>query len=236
MENFEEIFLENLKKVGLNLENEKIEKFQLYYEMLLDWNEKMNLTAITDLEGVILKHFIDSLMVLKFLPDETKSLIDVGTGAGFPGLPLKIAKNELKVTLLDSLNKRLIFLESLKEKLNLDFELVHARAEELGRKENYREKFDVSTSRAVASLNVLSEYCLSFVKTGGLFIAMKSGNVDEELESAKRSIALLGRKIEKVEKFNLPNDISRSIVVIRKIKNTNKIYPRASAKIKKSPL
>ena len=109
MENFEGIFLENLKKVGLNLENEKIEKFQTYYEMLLDWNEKMNLTAITDLEGVILKHFIDSLMVLKFLPDETKSLIDVGTGAGFPGVPLKIAKNELKVTLLDSLNKRLIF-------------------------------------------------------------------------------------------------------------------------------
>lgn len=236
MENFEGIFLENLKKVGLNLENEKIEKFQLYYEMLQDWNEKMNLTAITDLEGVILKHFIDSLMVLKFLPDKTRNLIDVGTGAGFPGLPLKIAKNELKVTLLDSLNKRLIFLESLKEKLKLDFELVHARAEELGRKVDYREKFDVSTSRAVASLNVLSEYCLPFVKTGGLFIAMKSGNVDEELESAKRSIALLGGKIEKVEIFNLPNDISRSIVVIRKIKNTDKIYPRASAKIKKSPL
>ena len=236
MENFEEIFLENLKKVGLNLENEKIEKFQTYYEMLLDWNEKMNLTAITELEGVILKHFIDSLMVLRFLPNEAKTLIDVGTGAGFPGLPLKIAKNELKVTLLDSLNKRLIFLEALKEKLNLDFELVHARAEELGRKENYREKFDVSTSRAVASLNVLSEYCLPFVKVGGLLIAMKSGNVDEELKSAKKSIALLGGKIEKVEKFNLPNDISRSIVVIKKVKNTDKIYPRASAKIKKSQL
>lgn len=236
MKIFERIFSENLERVGLDLEKEKIEKFKSYYEMLLEWNEKMNLTAITNIDDVIVKHFIDSLMILKFLTNETKSLIDVGTGAGFPGVPVKIAKNELKITLLDSLNKRLIFLNALKEQLNLDFELVHARAEELGRKENFREKFDVTTSRAVASLNVLSEYCLPFVKAGGMFIAMKSGNVDEELECAKRSITLLGGKIEKVERFNLPNDISRSIVVIRKIKNTNKIYPRASAKIKKSPL
>lgn len=236
MENFEGIFSENLKKVGLNLKKENIEKFHLYYEMLLEWNEKMNLTAITDLEGVIVKHFIDSLLVLRFLPNEAKTLIDVGTGAGFPGLPLKISKAELNVTLLDSLNKRLIFLEALKEKLELDFELIHARAEELGRKENFREKFDISTSRAVASLNVLSEYCLPFVKVGGLFIAMKSGNVDEELESAKKSIALLGGTLEKVEKFDLPKNISRSIILIRKIKNTDKIYPRSSAKIKKFPL
>ena len=143
MKIFERIFSENLERVGLDLEKEKIEKFKSYYEMLLEWNEKMNLTAITDLEGVILKHFIDSLMILKFLTIETKSLIDVGTGAGFPGVPVKIAKNELKITLLDSLNKRLIFLNALKEQLNLDFELVHARAEELGRKENLLSKSSI---------------------------------------------------------------------------------------------
>lgn len=236
MKNFERVFLENTEKLDLSVNKELIEQFYLYYKMLVEWNEKMNLTAITDLEDVIVKHFIDSLMVLKFLPQNAESLIDVGTGAGFPGVPLKIAKNELKVTLLDSLNKRLIFLNALKEKLDLDFDLIHARAEELGRKENSREKFDISTSRAVASLNVLSEYCLPFVKVGGLFIAMKSGNVDEELESAKKSISLLGGKIEKIEKFDLPNNISRSIILIRKIKNTNKLYPRASAKIKKFPL
>lgn len=236
MKDFERIFLENSEKLDLSVNKQQIEQFYLYYKILIEWNEKMNLTAIVNLEDVIVKHFIDSLMVLKFLPKNIDSLIDVGTGAGFPGVPLKIAKNELKVTLLDSLNKRLFFLNALKEKLDLDFELVHARAEEFGRKEKYRENFDISTSRAVASLNVLSEYCLPFVKVGGLFIAMKSGNVDEELESAKKSIFLLGGKIEKVEKFTLPNNISRSTILIRKIKNTNKLYPRASAKIKKFPL
>ncbi len=236
MENFKRIFSENLDRAGFNLDEKQIEQFYLYYEMLLKWNEKMNLTAIVDLESVIQKHFVDSLMVLKFLPSHVHNLIDVGTGAGFPGVPLKIASKELNVTLLDSLNKRLIFLNALKEKLNLDFELIHARAEELAKKENYREKFDISTSRAVASLNVLSEYCLPFVKVGGLFVAMKGGNVDEELDNARKSISLLGGVLEKVEKFNLPGNISRSMVVIKKVKKTSKIYPRMSAKIKKSPL
>lgn len=236
MENFKKVFLENLEKSNLKLNEQQIKQFYSYYETLIEWNEKMNLTAITDLESVIVKHFIDSLMVLKFLPKEAKNLIDVGTGAGFPGVPIKIVKENLAVTLLDSLNKRLIFLKILQEKLNLEFELIHARAEELGKKESYREKFDVATSRAVASMNILSEYCLPFVNVGGLFISMKSGNIDEELEYAKKSISLLGGKIEQVEKFNLPGDISRSVVLIRKIKNTNKMYPRTSAKIKKFPL
>ena len=236
MEKFKSVFLENLEKTKLNVNGHQINQFYLYYKMLLEWNEKMNLTAITDLEDIVVKHFVDSLMVLKFLPSETISLIDVGTGAGFPGVPLKIIKPQNKITLLDSLNKRLCFLNALKEKLSLDFELVHARAEELGRKENYRENFDVSTSRAVASLNVLSEYCLPFVKVGGLFIAMKSGSFEEELKFAKKSISLLGGKVEKIEKFELPSNISRTIIVIKKIKNTEKTYPRASAKIKKSPL
>jgi len=236
MENFKRIFSKNLDRAGFTLDEKQIEQFYLYYETLLKWNEKMNLTAIVDLEGIIQKHFIDSLMLLKFLPSHVRNLIDVGTGAGFPGVPLKIASKELNVTLLDSLNKRLIFLNALKEKLNLDFELIHARAEELAKKENYREKFDISTSRAVASLNVLSEYCLPFVKVGGLFVAMKGGNVDEELDNAQKSISLLGGVLEKVEKFNLPGNISRSMVVIKKVKKTSKIYPRISAKIKKSPL
>ena len=236
MENFKKVFLKNLEKSNLKLNEQQIKQFHLYYETLIEWNEKMNLTAITDFEGVIIKHFIDSLMVLKFLPKEAKSLIDIGTGAGFPGVPIKIAKENLDVTLLDSLNKRLIFLKALSEKLNLDFDLVHARAEELGKNENYREKFDVATSRAVASLNVLSEYCLPFVKVGGLFIAMKSRNVDEELESSQNAINLLGGKVEQIKKFDLPGDISRSVILIRKTKNTNIIYPRLSTKIKKSPL
>lgn len=236
MENFKRIFSKNLDRAGVTLDEKQIEQFYLYYEMLLKWNEKMNLTAIVDLESVIQKHFVDSLMVLKFLPSHVRNLIDVGTGAGFPGVPLKIASKELSVTLLDSLNKRLIFLNALKEKLNLDFELIHARAEELAKKENYREGFDISTSRAVASLNVLSEYCLPFVKVGGLFVAMKGGNVDEELDNARKSISLLGGVLEKVEKFNLPGNISRSMVVIKKVKKTNRIYPRISAKIKKFPL
>lgn len=236
MEKFKKIFLENAEKMQLNVREYQIDQFYLHYKMLLEWNEKINLTTITELEDVIVKHFVDSLMVLKFLPRKIENLIDVGTGAGFPGVPLKIIRPQVEVALLDSLNKRLIFLKALKEKLNLNFELIHARAEDLGKNEKYREFFDICTSRAVAPLNVLSEYCLPFVKVDGLFLAMKSGVFEDELKNAKKAITLLGGEIEQIEKFNLPGDISRSVIIIKKVKNTDKNYPRLGAKIKKSPL
>ncbi|MBR1778931.1 MAG: 16S rRNA (guanine(527)-N(7))-methyltransferase RsmG [Clostridia bacterium] len=234
---FEEIFTENAKKIGLAVQDSAIARFKAYYNLLMEWNEKMNLTAITDLEGVIVKHFIDSLTVLKDLPAESKcKLVDVGTGAGFPGVPIKIIKEDAQVTLIDSLNKRLTFLQDLSKRLNLKITLVHARAEEAGHKETFREKFDVSVARAVAALDVLAEYCLPLVKVGGVFLAMKGGDCEEEVNKAKRAVDLLGGKIEKIEKFKIPNDSSRSIITIRKVKKINDEYPRSSKKIVRSPL
>lgn len=220
-----------------NLNDEQIKKFNKYRELLKEWNEKVNLTAITDDEEITLKHFIDSLTCLKYLKGNEK-LIDVGTGAGFPGIPLKIADNELDVTLLDSLNKRIIFLNEVIKDLSLNnIKTVHSRAEDAGRDDKYREKFDVAVSRAVANLSTLSEYLLPFVKLNGICICMKGANVSDEIENAKNAINELGGKIEKIDKFKLANtDNERNIIVIRKIKNTNKKFPRKAGMPKKQPL
>lgn len=198
----------------------------------------MNLTAITDEHGVAVKHFADSLTLYNFVEvKKNASIIDVGTGAGFPGVVLKIARPDIKLTLLDSLNKRLTFLDTVLKDTGLDSELVHSRAEEGGKNKLYREKFDIAVSRAVARLNVLCEYCLPYVKVGGSFVAMKGPNADEELDGAKNALKLLGGKVEKVHKFNLPCDEGeRTIIVIKKAKPTPKQYPRISGKIKSQPL
>ena len=212
------------------LDDEMLQRFEIYFKLLVEWNEKMNLTAITDEHGVAVKHFADSLTLYNFVDvKKNASIIDVGTGAGFPGVVLKIARPDIKLTLLDSLNKRLTFLDTVLNNTGLDAELVHSRAEEGGKNKLYREKFDIAVSRAVARLNVLSEYCL--------FVAMKGPNADEELDGAKNALKLLGGKVEKVHKFNLPCDEGeRTIIVIKKVKPTPKQYPRISGKIKSQPL
>ena len=233
---FKNKMIELARMINDELTEDQVENFFKYMNLLLEWNEKINLTAITDVDDIILKHFIDSMTVLKYI-EKGKSIIDVGTGAGFPGIPIAIMREDVKITLLDSVNKRINFLNEVCSELKINnIETIHGRAEEAGQNKQYREKYDIAVSRAVANMTTLSEYLIPFVKVGGICICMKGSEIDHELEQAKFAIKELGGKIEKVEKFNLPNDISRSIVVIRKIKNTDKIYPRASAKIKKSPL
>ena len=225
------------KQINVDINEEQANKFYKYMELLLEWNEKMNLTAITEPDEVILKHFIDSITVEKYINKEAK-IIDVGTGAGFPGIPLSIIRNDLNITLMDSLNKRIKFLDEVVEKNNLiNVDTVHSRAEELARNSDYREKFDIATSRAVASLNVLLEYMVPFVKVGGYCICMKGSNVDEELNNAKKALDVLNCKVEKVERFNLPgSDYGRNIIIIKKIGETSKKYPRKPGTPAKEPL
>ena len=200
---FEEEMSKKSKILGVRFSVEQIEQFYKYMNLLIEWNEKMNLTAITEPKEIILKHFIDSLTILKYIDDNAK-LVDVGTGAGFPGVPLSIMNPTLKITLVDSLNKRLIFLQEVVKELNLkNIEIVHARAEEFGQNKNYREKFDIATSRAVANLTTLAEYDLPFIKKGGQMIAMKGFEIDEELQNAEKAINILGGKIKEVNKFTL---------------------------------
>ncbi|MCD7777336.1 MAG: 16S rRNA (guanine(527)-N(7))-methyltransferase RsmG [Clostridiales bacterium] len=211
------------------------EAFEVYKDLLLEWNEKINLTAITDESEIAFKHFLDSLSLLKFADLKNKTLIDVGTGAGFPGLPLKIAEPTVKLTLLDSLNKRVIFLKEVVSVLGLnDVSCIHQRAEEAA-KPPMREAFDFAVSRAVADMAVLSELCLPFVKPGGYFTALKGPSPEEELKKAKKAVEILGGKIEKTEKVTI-SDFTHTLVFIKKIKHTPKAYPRQFAKIKKSPL
>lgn len=228
---------ESAIKQGIELPHYILDQFQEYYLMLIDWNKKMNLTAITDPKEVAIKHFLDCICVTKYvnIPDES-TLIDVGTGAGLPGIPIKLVNKSINLTLLDSLNKRLTFLKAVDERINLNANIIHSRAEDGGRDKNLREKFDISISRAVAKLNVLSEYCLPFAKVGGKFIAMKGPNVDEEVKEAEIAINKLGGKISDIIKFNLPEAGDRSIVVIEKVKKTDKMYPRRGVKIKKDPI
>lgn len=229
---------------GITLDDTACEKFDRYAELLVDWNQRMNLTAITDPHGIVLKHFTDSLTALTVLPDKSDiSLIDVGTGAGFPGIPLAIARGDIRLTLLDSLNKRLIFLKEVRDALGIPAQLIHSRAEEGGRNAKLRERYDVVTARAVAAMPVLSEYCLPFVKVGGRFIAMKGPDSDAELESAKRAVALLGGTVADVRNLSLPyrphDDVEqqeRRLFLIDKIKPTPPRFPRQSAKISKEPL
>lgn len=230
-------FIDMLKKIGVKLTEKQVDQFLKYYEMLVEKNKVMNLTSITEFDEVIEKHFVDSLQIAQYVDlTQEVSIIDVGTGAGFPGIPLKIAFPEINVTLLDSLNKRINFLNEVIDELGLEkITALHGRAEDYGKNGTYREQFDYCVSRAVANMSSLSEYCLPFVKVGGSFIPYKSGNIDEELEQAKKAVFLLGGKIEKVEKFAL-SEAQRSFVFIKKEKNTAKKYPRKAGLPTKEPL
>lgn len=235
----DKVFETRVKEIGLSLTDNQYRQFDQYYELLVEWNKVMNLTGITEYEEVNEKHFLDSLSIVKCC-DLTKiaSLIDVGTGAGFPGIPLKIAFPEMKVVLLDSLNKRIRFLDEVIEKLKLtDIETIHGRAEDFAKKAEYREQFDLCVSRAVANLSTLSEYCLPYVKTGGYFVSYKSGEVDDEARKAENAVKILGGTIEDVEKFKLQGtEIGRSFIKIRKMKNTARKYPRKAGLPAKEPL
>lgn len=226
-------------ELNIDLNDDQINSFTVYKELLKEWNEKINITSITDDVEIDIKHFLDSLTpVMTNLFDGNKKIIDVGTGGGFPGLPLKIYNENLKVTLLDSLNKRIIFLNEVIRSLKLkDIDAVHGRAEELGRKEEYREQYDICISRAVASLDTLAEYCMPFVKKGGYFISMKGPDVDEEIIQSEKGIKILGGKVVDKRIFTLPeSDINHSLIIIEKIKETPTKYPRAGGKPKKDPL
>ena len=227
------------QQMNISLEEKQLQQFLRYKELLLEWNEKMNLTAITDEREIILKHFIDCISILSvYTPNAKATLIDVGTGAGFPGVPLKIAIPSLKVTLLDSLNKRINFLKELTENLELqNIQCIHSRAEEAGKNKLYREKYDICVSRAVANLATLSEYCLPFVKVGGEFIALKGPDVEEELNSSKKAIKTLGGEITDVKVISIPfTDINHSIVMIKKVRQTPSQYPRKAGTASKEPI
>ena len=227
-----------IKDYKITLTENQYEQFQKYFELLAEWNEKMNLTAITDESGVALKHFADSLSLLNFVDiPQNSSLADVGTGAGFPGVVLKIARPDIKLTLIDSLNKRLVFLGEVCAQLGIEAELIHSRAEDGARDEKFRESFDFAVSRAVARMNVLSEYCLPYVKVGGAFCAMKGAQANEEFKESLNAINTLGGKLENKYFFELPeNGGERAIAVVRKVRNTPQKYPRQSGKIKAKAL
>lgn len=238
------IFEEKLDALGITLTAEQYEQFDKYYELLVEWNKVMNLTGITEYEEVNEKHFVDSLSIVKVLDmNQVGSVIDIGTGAGFPGIPLKIAFPHLKVTLLDSLNKRIKFLDTVIEELRLqDIHTIHGRAEDYARQTEYREQYDLAVSRAVANLSTLSEYCIPYVKTGGIFLPYKSGEIESEVTEAATAVKVLGGKFpggtrNAITKFQLPgSDISRSFVKIEKIKSTGKKFPRKSGMPSKEPI
>ena len=236
-ENFKEEFIQKLNLIEINLDNNQLEEFYKYMCLLIEWNEKMNLTAIIEPKEIILKHFIDSLTILNEIEDKN-TLIDIGTGAGFPGIPLKIAKPNLKVVLLDSLNKRILFLNEVVNKLELEnIETIHARVEDIGKNIKYREKFEIVTSRAVANLAILSEYMIPLTKIGGKCICMKGSSIKDEINESQKAINLLGGKVEKIDEFVLPStDIKRNIIVIKKEKSTPKNFPRKAGIPSKNPI
>lgn len=214
-------------KIDILLQEKQIDQFYAFMGLLLEWNQKINLTTIVEPEEIILKHFIDSMTIAKYL-EKGKKLIDVGTGAGFPGVPLKIIREDMEITLLDSLNKRILFLNEVIEKLQLtNIEAIHSRVEDLGKNKQYRESFDYSTSRAVANLSTLAEYLIPLVKLRGHCISMKGPNIAQEVQQSEKAISLLGGRIEKIDTLDLPNsNINRNIVVICKEHHTPNKYPR----------
>lgn len=222
---------------GIELPAGALERFELYAKMLLEWNEKINLTAITLPEEIAVKHFLDSLLLLKAVDiPENSAIIDVGTGAGFPGVPLKIARPDLRLTLLDSLNKRVTFLSELSSALGQDNRVIHGRAEQCGREDGLRENFYLATARGVAALPALGEYCLPFVAPGGVFAAMKGPDVEPEAEAAQNAFSLLSAEIIEIKRFILPEDQRRTVVQVKKISQLSPKYPRTAVKITKTPL
>lgn len=226
-----------IEKFGLSLDDAAFSRLDIFAGMLAETNKSFNLTAITEPDEMTVKHFADCLSVFAFVDiPENSSIIDVGTGAGFPGMVLLLARPDIKMTFLDSLNKRLNFIEDVLKATGVDAEILHARAEDAGKDAVYRESFDFATARAVAGLNVLSEYCLPFVKVGGSFVSMKSADTDGELDNAKAAINVLGGEIKSINSFDLVENMPRKIVEIKKISQTPTAYPRTSKKIAKSPI
>ena len=234
-----QILEQKLGELGIKQDQNQLERFHKFYQLLIEWNKVMNLTGITEYEDVVEKHFVDSLSIIKAIDlSGIHTVIDVGTGAGFPGIPLKIAFPHLRVVLLDSLNKRIKFLDEVISQLGLtEICTIHGRAEEYARKEEYREQFDLCVSRAVANLSTLSEYCLPYIQVGGIFVPYKSGEIDDEVEQSKKAVRILGGNIKEVMKFELPGtDIHRSFVLIHKEQHTQKKYPRKAGIPAKEPL
>ncbi len=227
------------KKVGLTFDEDKYNKFMKYKEMIQEWNEKINLTTITEDSEIVQKHFIDSINIFnfKFLKN-SKNLIDVGSGAGFPGLPIKVVNSDIKVVLLDSLNKRINFLNEVIKELDLKgIKTIHGRAEDFAKDKEYREKFDIATSRAVANMTVLSEFCMPYVKVGGYFLALKGPSIEEELRESRNAIGTLGGKIQDIIKVDIDNsEINHNLVVIKKMRATDRRYPRKAGMVTKKPI
>ncbi|MGN0164868.1 MAG: 16S rRNA (guanine(527)-N(7))-methyltransferase RsmG [Lachnospiraceae bacterium] len=239
MINKEKILKEKFSDINIDLNDSQVQQFIQYYELLVSWNKVMNLTAITDYNDVVEKHFIDSLMISKIIDmKEISSVIDVGTGAGFPGIPLKIVFPHLKVTLLDSLNKRIKFLNEVIDQSDLEnVDTIHGRAEDFAKQNEFREKYDLCVSRAVANLTTLSEYCLPYVKIGGKFIPYKSGDIDQEIVDSENAISILGGYKKDLYRFTLPGtDIKRSMIIVEKVKSTSKKYPRKAGLPSKEPI
>lgn len=234
-------FISNLKRyasqVNTDVSDIQAEQFYQYMNLLLEWNEKINLTAITEPSEIIIKHFVDSITINKHVKENAK-VIDVGTGAGFPGIPLSIIRNDVNVTLMDSLNKRIKFLDEVVNEIKLgNVDTVHSRAEELGHNKDYREQFDIATSRAVAPLNVLLEYLMPFVKVGGYCICMKGSNIDEEIKNSKKALQLLSGEIVNIDSFELPEtDYGRNVIIVKKVASNANKYPRKPGTPSKEPL
>lgn len=233
---FEKLFIEECKRNNINIEDINIEKFYNYMLGIIEWKDKINVTAITEKKEFLVKHFIDSLTISRFIEDG-KRLIDIGTGAGFPGIPLKIAYPNMEVTLIDSVNKKLNVIREVSNSIKLDkLEIIHSRAEDLANNSKYREQYDYVTTRAVSNLSTIAEYMIPFLKIGGKAICMKGPNYEDELKDAEKAISILGGKIEKVENLLISNEIERNIIIISKIKSTPNKYPRSQGKPLKEPI
>ena len=234
---FKENISKYLKEINIMLDDKQVEDFYNYMNFLIEENKKINLTAITSPDEIIIKHFIDSMIINKYIK-ENSNIIDIGTGAGFPGIPIKIYRKDINLVLLDSLNKRINFLKEVIKLLNLDNTLtIHNRVEDYAKKTENREKFDIVTSRAVAKLNILLEYMLPLTKINGICICMKGANIEEELKTSKKALEILGGKVEKVENITIPfTDIQRNIIIVKKIKNTPNKYPRNAGMPSKNPI